>query len=101
MKGRALWDILLVEVDENKEKVSSGGLILAPVSKEDRFLEGVVAMCGEGRISDKGILIPMVMKVGDIVYFPAFLNKKIKLEDKEYYVINQENVVYIKGEQHE
>ena len=61
---------VLVKPSE-KEQKSSGGIIL-PDTAQKRPQEGQVVAVGEGKVSDTGEVLPIPVKVGDIVIYPEY-----------------------------
>ena len=58
--------ILVKRVDE--ESVTSGGILIPDTAKE-KPLKGTVVAVGSGARNDSGDLIPMELKVGDVVCY--------------------------------
>jgi chaperonin GroES len=58
---------------ESSEKVSKGGIILPDVSETKSFKGKVVAV-GPGKRDEDGELVPMGVKVGDLVLFNSKWN---------------------------
>lgn len=61
---RPLYDRVIVTVQEKEEK-SAGGIILATEQATTRNAK--VIACGGGRTSPEGKLIPLQVKVGDVI----------------------------------
>ena len=67
MSVRPLHDrVLLERVAESEEKV--GGIIIPDTAKE-KPQQGKVIAVGNGRVTDKGDVLPLDVKVGDTVLF--------------------------------
>lgn len=67
-------DRVLIEVDED-ETVTSGGLHMPDKSVEDIHKWGTVISVGPGRLSKKGVRIPVGVEPGDRVAFVRFLER--------------------------
>ena len=67
---------------------TKGGVIIPDVAQEESNFGEVLAV-GPGRYSDSGDLIPMQCKVGDKVYYPKFAAKKIEIEEEEFYLMRE------------
>jgi chaperonin GroES len=89
-----LRDRLLVKKIEEDLKTKSG-LQLSEDSKE-RPTKGTVLAAGEGRITDDGKLIPMVVKVGDVVVYPKDAGHPIKFDYVEYLILEEKEILGIK-----
>ena len=67
MKFRPLHDRVLIEVLDIEEK-TSGGIIIPDTAKE-KPQEGKVVAVGSGLKAESGKVLPMDVKVGDLVLF--------------------------------
>ncbi|MBU6388397.1 co-chaperone GroES [Patescibacteria group bacterium] len=81
---------------EGEKKLASGIIIPETVSK-DKLLSGEVVAVGPGRRSDDGKRIPIDVKVGDIVFFKKPWDEPIKLNEVEYYVLSESDIIFTKN----
>ena len=87
-----LFDRVLVQRAEAAAK-SKGG-ILIPEQAKGKVREGVVVAAGPGaRNETTGQVLPMSVKVGDTVVLPEFGGAKIELEEKEYFLFKETELV--------
>jgi len=87
-----MFDRVLIQRAEAATK-SKGG-ILIPEKAQQKVREGTVVAAGPGaRNEQTGATIPMVVKVGDTVLLPEFGGTKIELEDKEYTLLRESEIV--------
>jgi len=86
---------VLVEIDQEDEKVTSTGIIILNVKKNESSLTGKVLAIGEGIRTKDGVLIPMTVKVGDIILFPKESVKEVTLNNKKYAVVKESEVLGI------
>jgi chaperonin GroES len=93
MKIRPLHDRLLVERLEEKE-VKKGGIIIPDTAKE-KPQEGKVIAVGNGKVTDEGKKIPLDVKAGDKILFGKYSGSEVKLDDKEYLIMREEDVLAI------
>ena len=77
------------------EQKSSGGIIL-PDTAQKRPQEGKVIAVGEGKLSDAGELIPVPVKVGDLVVYPEYGGTEVKIDDVEYMLIDADSLLAIR-----
>ena len=91
MKIRPLGDRVLVEPKKDGE-VSKGGIIIPDTAKE-KPQEGKVIAIGTGKRDDDGKLIPFNVKVGDTVLMPKYGGTEVKLDDKEYQIVREEDIL--------
>ena len=90
---RPLGDRVLVEPVEEKE-VKKGGIII-PDSAKEKPQEGVVVALGTGKIDDNGKKVPFEVKVKDRVLISKYGGTEIKLDGKEYKILNAEDILAI------
>ncbi len=95
MKIRPLGDRVLVErVDETETK--KGGIIIPDTAKE-KPQEGKVVAIGTGKLDDNGKKIPFNVKKGDKVLMPKYGGTEVKIDDKEYQIVREEDVLAVIG----
>ncbi len=95
MNFKPLKDRLLVQYSEEPEK-SSGGLFIPETAKE-KPQKGEVVAVGAGRVTDDGKLQALEVKVGDTVLFEKYAGSKIKMDNTEYLIIREDDVLGIQG----
>jgi chaperonin GroES len=91
MKIRPLNDRVLVE-PEKEEEVKKGGIIIPDTAKE-KPQQGKVVAVGKGKRDDTGKLIPMDVKVGDKVLMPKYGGTEVKIDDRDYQIIREEDIL--------
>src|SRR5881296_1884189 len=95
MKIRPLHDRVLVERLEEQE-VKRGGIIIPDTAKE-KPQEGKVIAVGTGKVTDEGKRIGLDVKVGDRILFGKYSGSEVKVDDKEYVIFREEDVLAILG----
>jgi chaperonin GroES len=93
MKIRPLHDRILVERLEEGE-VKKGGIIIPDTAKE-KPQEGKVIAVGLGKVGDDGKKIALDVKAGDKILFGKYSGSEVKLDDKEYLIMREEDVLAI------
>ena len=93
MKIRPLHDRVLVERLEEQE-VRKGGIIIPDTAKE-KPQEGKVIAVGTGKVGDDGKKTPLDVKSGDKILFGKYSGSEVKLDDKEYLIMREEDVLAI------
>ncbi|HZV47186.1 MAG TPA: co-chaperone GroES [Thermodesulfovibrionales bacterium] len=93
MKFKPLRDRVFVKFSSEEEK-TSGGLFIPDTAKE-KPQKGTVIAVGSGRITDDGKRQPMDVKVGDTILFDKYSGSKIKIDDEEYLIIREEDILGI------
>jgi chaperonin GroES len=85
-----LHDRVLVRRLEEKE-TAKGGIIIPDTAKE-KPQEGEVMAVGAGKI-EKGQRIPLDVKVGDRILFGKYTGNDIKIDDQEYLILREEEIL--------
>ena len=93
MKIRPLHDRLLVERLEEKE-VKKGGIIIPDTAKEKPQEAKVIAV-GNGKVTDEGKKIALDVKAGDKILFGKYSGSEVKIDDKEYLIMREDDVLAI------
>ena len=89
-----LGDRLLV-LPEEREDVTSSGLVLPDTAKE-KPMEGKVIAVGPGRLLDTGERQEMEVEEGQTVLFAKYAGTEVKYDD-EYLIISEKDVLAIIG----
>src|SRR5574337_847966 len=99
MKVRPLHDRILLKRIEEQETVK-GGIIIPDTAKE-KPQEGEVIAVGGGKKTEEGKVVPLDVKAGDRILFGKYSGTEIKIEDEEYLIIREEEVLgVIEGAKH-
>ena len=89
---KPLGDRVLVEpILEDGSGKSKHGIIIPETVSKDKAEQGRILAVGEGRLTDAGKVLPLRVKKGQKVIFAKYGPDEIKVEDKEYYIINESN----------
>jgi chaperonin GroES len=94
MKIKPLSDHILIEPLKQEEKTKSGILLPETVEKE-RPEQGKVIAVGPGKKTDEGKIIPLSIKPGQKVLFTKYAPNEIKINDKEYLIAKEEDILAI------
>ena len=86
-----LHDRILVKRIEEKETVKGG--IIVPDTAKEKPQEGEVIAVGPGGRDESGKLIPLDVEVGDRVLFGKYSGTEIKIEDEDYLILREEDVL--------
>jgi chaperonin GroES len=96
MKIKPLGDRVLVEPLEDREVVKGG--IVIPDSAKEKPQEAKVVAVGAGKKDEDGKIIPIdEVKVGDIVLTSKYGGTEVKVDDKEYKILNLSDILAIVG----
>jgi len=75
-----------------REEVTKSGIVLPDTAKE-KPQEGEVIAVGPGRLLENGTLVPLSVAVGDRVLYAKYAGTEVKLEEEEYLVLNDRDVL--------
>jgi chaperonin GroES len=93
MQIRPLYDRIVVKRIEQKETMQ-GGLYI-PDSAKEKPQEGEVVAVGKGKRLEDGKLVPLDVAVGDRILFGKYSGNDIKLDNEEYLIMREEDVLGI------
>jgi len=93
MKFKPLRDRVLVKYSSEEEK-TAGGLFIPDTAKE-KPQRGTIIEVGSGKITDDGKRQPMDVKVGDTILFEKYSGSKIRIDEEEYLIIREEDILGI------
>ena len=92
MKLKPLADRVVIQSLETEE-VTKGGIILPGSAKEKPQMAEVVAVGPGGVVEGKDIT--MYVNVGDKVIYSKYAGTEVKLDDQEYIVVRQNDILAI------
>ncbi len=94
MKIKPLSDYVLIEpIDEEKETKS--GIIIPETVEKERPEKGKIIAVGPGKKLSSGKIMEMSVKKGDTVLFKKYGPDEIKVDDKEYLICREEDILAI------
>jgi len=93
MKIKPLNDRVLLEAV--KEERKRGGIILPETIEKERPQEGMVIAVGPGKFNEDGERMAMTVKKGDKVLFTKYGPSEIKVEEKEYLIAREDDILAI------
>jgi chaperonin GroES len=84
--------VILKRIEETQ--TAKGGIIIPDTAKE-KPMEGEVISVGPGKIMADGKRSPIDVKAGDRVLFGKYAGMEIKLDDKEYVIMREEELLAV------
>jgi chaperonin GroES len=93
MKIRPLADKVLVERLEAETK-TAGGIVL-PDSAKEKPQRGKIVSVGEGKVLDDGSRQKPQVKKGDVVLFTSYAGTDVKIDGKEYLIMNDSDIMAV------
>ena len=94
VKLRPLADRVIVEPME-EEEITAAGIVLPETAKE-KPQKGTVLAVGPGKKDDQGKIIPMEVKVGDVVLYAKYGGTEVKLDsDRKVLVLRESDILAV------
>ena len=75
-----------------QEEVLSSGIVIPDTAKE-KPNQGEIIAVGPGRRDDDGKIVPMDVSVGDRVLYAKYTGQEIKVENEEYIVLKESDIL--------
>ena len=91
VKLQPMADRVVVKPIEKEEKTKSG--IYLPDTAKEKPQEGKVVAVGPGKLSEEGKRIAMDVKVGDVVVYAKYGGTEIKVDDEEYMILRESDIL--------
>ena len=88
LKGKILAGKVLVKPSEAEEKTASG--IIIPETAKEKPQHGKVVMVGSEKKDE-----PMEIKVGDHVLFGKFAGQELNIDNEDFLLISQSDVLFV------
>ena len=93
VKVTPLGDRVLVKPTEKEESRKSG--LIIPDTAKEKPQQGTVVPTGKGKTTDEGKVIPMDVKKGDKILYGKYSGTEIKIDDADYLIMNQDDILGI------
>lgn len=90
MKFKPLFDRVVVEPNQ-KTNITNSGIVL-PETSQERPQTGVVVAVGDGENLDNQ-KVEMKVKIGDRILFNKYAGNELKLDEKNYVVLRQIDII--------
>lgn len=90
---KPLGNRVLVKRLEMEEKLK-GGILLPDTAKKKQEHAEVVAI-GTGKKDKSGNLIPMPVKIGDVILMEKYSGQEVTLNNNEYVILRADDIIAI------
>lgn len=98
LQVRPLGDKVLVKTNKESDQTKTkSGIIIPDTIDKERPEEGIVVAVGAGKRLDNGQLVPLQVKKGDRIIFSKYGPDEIKINDEEFLIISESNILAIYG----
>jgi len=78
-----------------RETVTASGIVIPDTINKEKPEQGEVVATGPGKLLDNGQVATMSVKVGDKVMFRKYSPDEIKVDNQEYLVIKEQDIMLI------
>ena len=96
MNIKPIKDNIVVKRIEEKEEKKVGSIVIPDTAKEKPLTAEVLAV-GSGRVLKDGKKLPLEVKVGDKVLIGKYSGSEVKLDNDEYLILKEDEVLGILG----
>ena len=93
---KPLGDRIVIEVVEEAEQMTKGGLYIPDTAKE-KSQRGKVVAVGSGRTLDSGTKVAIEVKVGDVVYFAKYGGTEVNVDGVDYTILSERDILAVIG----
>ena len=90
---KPLGERVVIEVSESDVTTASG--IVLPDTAKEKPQKGKVVAVGTGKLLDNGQRATPEVKVGDGVVFSKYSGSEIKVDDKDYLIVRESDILAI------
>ncbi len=94
MKIKPLADHVLIKPIKEEEKTKTG-ILLPETAEKERPEQGKVIAVGPGKKDKTGKYLSLEVKEGDRVLFTKYGPNEIKVDDQEYLIAKEEDILAI------
>ncbi len=84
----------VVVLPSKRDEVTASGIVLPDTAKE-KPQRGEIVAVGKGRLDDDGDRIPLEVSSGDVVLFAKYAGTEFKLDDEEYLILSEKDILAI------
>jgi chaperonin GroES len=92
---KPLGDRVVIKALEAEQKTKSG--IVLPDTVKEKPQEGEIVAVGAGKVMENGQRVAVEVKVGDKVLFSKYAGTEVKVDDKDYLVLSERDILAIVG----
>ena len=94
MNIKPLSNYVFLEV-ETQETMTKSGIYIPETADKERPIKGKVLATGPGKRNEKGDVIPMSVKAGDVVLFRKYGPDELEVEGKKYLVGSEDDILAV------
>lgn len=92
-KIRPLQDRIIVKRLDGEEKTASG--LYIPDSAKEKPQRGRVVAVGKGKVKEDGSVVPLDVKVGDLILFGKYAGTEVKIEQEDLLIMREDDALCV------
>ena len=77
-----------------EQETMKGGIILPDSAKKKQETAKIVAV-GSGKRLEDGTVLPISLKVGDIILMDKYSSQEVTIDDEEYLILKADDIIAI------
>lgn len=81
--------------DEERGSKTKSGIFIPETVDKEKPDQGMIIEVGVGKRDAEGKIIPMSVKKGQKVVFSKYSPDEIKIGDKKYFIISEDNILAV------
>jgi chaperonin GroES len=93
MNLRPLQDRIIVKRVEEETK-TAGGLFIPETAKE-KPQRGEIVAAGNGKKTEDGKVLPLDVKIGDIVLFGKYAGTEVRVDGSDYLMMREDDILAV------
>jgi chaperonin GroES len=93
MNLRPLQDRIIVKRVEEETK-TAGGLFIPETAKE-KPQRGEIVAAGNGKKTEDGKVLPLDVKIGDIVLFGKYAGTEVRVDGTDYLMMREDDILAV------
>lgn len=94
VKIQPLGGNILVE-PVSEEATTAAGIVLPDTVDKEKPQKGKVVALGTGKLTNDGKKVEFNVKVGDVVIFKKYSPDEVEIDDKEYLIMSEEDILAV------
>jgi len=94
MKFKPLSDRIFLE-PLAEDKATKSGIVLPETADKEKPVRGRVLAIGPGKRNERGDLLALSVKVGDLVLFKKYGPDEVEIDGKKYLVAEESDIMAI------
>ena len=93
MNLRPLQDRIIVKRVEEESKTAGG--IFIPETAKEKPQRGKIVAVGNGKKTEDGKVLPLDVKVGDLVLFGKYAGTEIKVDNDDFLMMREDDILAV------